>query len=442
MRERRVVASGLGVVSPFGVGRSVFWEGIAGGRSGARLIDSFDTANLPTRFAAPVPLTDEKLGGMVRDQKTLKTLSRAGRMAIVAAQEALEDSRLDLSALDPYRIGTSIGAGGTGLWDTDHSERLLDVFLMSVDCENGLRFDRSRVWPSVLHNIHPLTPLRGLPNVPTAQLAIMANARAHCQTITTACTSSAQAIGGALRQIRHGYADLVITGGADSMINPYGLVAFSMLGVLSTNNAEWETAARPFDSRRDGFMIGEGAAVVILEELEHCRRRGGTPYAEVLGYCATNDAFRLTDEPPEAWGSIAAMRGALNDAGVEAGQVDYINAHGTGTRMNDSTETHAIKMVLGKDAYRTPISSSKSMVGHLVAGAGAIEFAACVLAVRNQKVPPTINYRHPDSACDLDYCANVARDAHLNVVMSNSFGFGGQNACLVIGRFDGGRTEL
>ncbi len=436
MPKRRVVVTGLGTVSSFGVGTTHFWEGIATGRSGARLIDTFDTSDLPTRFAAPVPLSDLELSSCVKDQKTVKTLSRSGKMAVTAAQEALADSRIDLSRFDPYRVGTSVGAGGTGLWDTDHSEKLLEVFLMSVDNHDGICFDRSKVWPHVLRNIHPLTPLRGLSNVPTAQIAIMANARGHCQTITTACTSSAQAIGEAFRQIQHGVADVMITGGADSMINPYGLVAFSMLGVLSTNNSEWQTASRPFDRRRDGFMIGEGAAMVILEELEHCRNRGGEPYAELLGFCSTNDAFRLTDEPPEAWGSIAAMRGALKDAGKEPHDIDYINAHGTGTKMNDRTETHAIKEVMGERVEKIVVSSTKSMVGHLVAGAGAIEFGACLLALRNQKIPPTVNYGEPDSECDLDYCPNVAREAPLSVVMSNSFGFGGQNACLVLGRLE------
>jgi len=205
------------------------------------------------------------------------------------------------------------------------------------------------------------------------------------------------------------------------MVTPYGLVAFTMLGVLSTNNDEWRTAARPFDARRDGFMIGEGAALFILETDEHCRRRGGQAYAEVLGYAATSDAFRLTDEPPEAWGSIAAMRGALADAGIAPERIDYINAHGTGTRMNDKTETHAIKAVLGEHAARVPVSSTKSMVGHLVAAAGAIEFAACLLAIRHQTAPRRSTTRLPDRDCDLDYVPNVSRAMKIDTVLSNSF---------------------
>jgi 3-oxoacyl-[acyl-carrier-protein] synthase II len=434
--KRRVLITGLGVVSPFGNGRDVFWDGLTNGRSGARRLTEFDTTNLPTQFAAPVPLSDGELGKKVRNQKSLKTLSRSGMMAIIAAQEALDDSQIDLSRVDPYRMGTSIGAGGTGLWDTVHSEKLINVFLQSIDVDDEIHFDHSRVWPNVLHNIHPLTPLRGLSNVPTSQIAIMTNARGHCQTITTACTSSAQAIGEAFRLIRYGYADLIIAGGADSMINPYGLVAFSMLGVLSTNNREWQTACRPFDRRRDGFMIGEGAAMVIMESSDFCRSRNGNPYAEILGYGCTNDAFRLTDEPPKAWGSIAAIRGALHDANVAPEEVDYINAHGTGTKMNDRTETYAIKTALGESAYTTSVSSIKSMVGHLVAAAGAIEFAACLLAIRDRRIPPTINYQEKDPTCDLDYCPNTMRESNLKIVLSNSFGFGGQNACLVLGRPD------
>ncbi len=216
------------------------------------------------------------------------------------------------------------------------------------------------------------------------------------------------------------------------MINPNGLVAFSMVGVMSKNNREYQTAARPFDRRRDGFMLGEGAAIFILEELEHCKQRGAEPYGEIVGYASTCDAFRLTDEPVEAWGSIEAMKLALADAGLAPDRVDYINAHGTGTPMNDRTETHAIKKVFKEKAYALPISSTKSMIGHLVAAAGAVEFAACILAMRHQIIPPTINYQEPDPECDLDYVPNHARDARLESILSNSFGFGGQNACLIL----------
>jgi 3-oxoacyl-[acyl-carrier-protein] synthase II len=290
----------------------------------------------------------------------------------------------------------------------------------------------SRVWQNIMQNLHPLTPLKALPNITTAHLAIKYNARGNCQTITAACTSSAQAIGEAYRQIKSGYADIMIAGGSDSMTNPNGLVAFSMLGVLSKNNEEYKTAVRPFDKRRDGFMIGEGAAVFILEELEHSRKRGANIYAEIIGYSNTNDAYRLTDEPPDARGSIEAIKSALLEARISKTEVDYINAHGTGTQMNDRNETYAIKSVFGNDAYSIPVSSTKSMIGHLVAAAGGVEFAACLMAMKNQVIPPTINYVVPDEDCDLDYVPNISREASLNIIQTNSFGFGGQNACLII----------
>jgi 3-oxoacyl-[acyl-carrier-protein] synthase II len=436
MENRRVVVSGLGVVSPFGIGRNAFWTGLERGESGARLIDSFPNMNLPTRFAAQVPANDDQLSASVTNQRIVKTLSRSGKMVLIAAQEALHDAGINFAGIDPFRVATSIGAGGTGLWDTEHADRLLDVFLESVEIDNGLVFNQNVVWANIMGKIHPLTPLRALPNIPTAQIAIMANARGNCQTISTACTSSAQAIGEAFRQIGSGHADVAIAGGGDSMINAYGMVAFSMLGVLSRNNDEWQTASRPFDRRRDGFMLGEGAAIVILEELEHCRNRSGRPYAEIIGYGNTNDAYRLTDEPPQAWGAIKAMQIALHQAGLAVGDVDYINAHGTGTRMNDKIETFAIRSVFGNEADRIPVSSTKSQVGHLVAGAGAVECAACLWALKQQSMPPTINYLEPDAECDLDYVPNAARPAAIRVVLSNSFGFGGQNACLALRYLD------
>ena len=437
MAERRVMVTGMGVVSPFGVGVNRFWDGLAAGKSCATLLDSVEVSSLPTRFAAQLPMTDDELGKHVKNPKTLKTLSRSGMMAVVAAQEAMAQCELDFASLDPYRVSTSLGAGGIGLWDAAHARKLLDTALLSVKPENSGELDYSSAWSNILTNIHPLTPLRGLSNVPTAHIAILANARGDCHTTTTACTSSAQSVGQAMRQIRSGVADVVIAGGADSMVNPYGLVTFGMLGVLSKNNKEWQTAARPFDRRRDGFMIGEGAAVFILEEFEHCRRRGASVLAELCGYSSTNDAYRLTDEPEEAWGSIAAMKQCLDDARMNREEIDYVNTHGTGTRMNDKVETFAIKQVFGDHSHRLVISSVKSMIGHLVAAAGAIELAASVLSIEHGIVPPTINYQEPDGNCDLDCVPNTAREINLNCVISNSFGFGGQNACLALRKFNG-----
>jgi 3-oxoacyl-[acyl-carrier-protein] synthase II len=432
MPERRVVVTGIGSVTPFGVGIRKFREGLFQGRSAAALITSFDTSRLPTKFAAPVPLNEADLDSLVKNQKSLKTMSRTAKFAVIASDEAVKDSGLDVSEIDPYRLGVSIGTGGVGFWDIEHSNQMFQLIAESLDRGNGLKLDSSKVWQNTLEKTNPLTPLKALPNMVAAHIAINTNARGSCQTIATACTSSAQAIGEAYHQIKNGVSDVMISGGADSMIHPYGLVGFSALGVMSKNNNEYRTAARPFDRRRDGFMLGEGAAILVLEEMERCKRRGAEAHGEVVGYASSCDAFRLTDEPPEAWGCIAAMKMALADAQLNPDRVDYINAHGTGTVMNDKTETFAIKSVFQEKARSLPVSSTKSMIGHLVAAAGAVEFAGCVLAMMDQILPPTINYESPDDACDLDYVPNMARPARLNTVLSNSFGFGGQNACLIL----------
>lgn len=430
--ERRVAVTGMGVVSPFGAGKDIYWYNIREGNSAASLIRSFDVTDLPTKFYARVPMDDTELEDMIEDKKSAKTMSRAAKMAMIASEDAVKESGIDTASLDPYRFGTSMGAAGIGLWDIEYSNRFLELIMNTVTKDTGKEQAFSNVWQNIMENLHPLTPLKALPNITTAHIAIKNNARGNCQTISTACTSSAQAIGEAYRQIKGGYADVMITGGSDSMANPNGIVAFSMLGVLSKNNTGYLTAAKPFDKRRDGFMIGEGSAVFILEEYESAKKRGADIYCEIIGYASTNDAFRLTDEPPDARGSIMAMEIALNNAGIDRRTVDYINSHGTGTQMNDRSETFAIKSVFGKDAYSIPISSTKSMIGHLIAGAGCIELAACILAMKNQIIPPTINYEVPDGVCDLDYVPNFSRDAKLNIIQSNSFGFGGQNACLII----------
>jgi 3-oxoacyl-[acyl-carrier-protein] synthase II len=429
--DRHVVITGMGVVSPFGLGVNNFNENIFAGKSAAQMITAFDVSGLPTRFAASVPLDEGELDSMVENQKSLKTMSRAIKFAVIAAQEAVNDSGLHHDELDPYRFGISIGAGGLGLWDLDYSKQLSGIIYDSID-ETNKEFSFGRVWKNILEQVHPLTPLKALPNMAAANIAINYNARGHCQTITTACTSGSQAIGEAYRLIKHGITDVMIAGASDSMVNPNGLVAFSTLGVMSKNNDEYSEAIRPFDKRRDGFMIGEGGSMFVLEELGHCLRREAEPLAEVIGYASINDAFRLTDEPPEAWGSVKAMKLALEDASLNAKQVDYINAHGTGTLMNDKTETFAIKSVFDKFAFDIPISSTKSMIGHLVAAAGAVELTACVLALKHKRIPPTINYKENDPDCDLDYVPNISREKELEIILSNSFGFGGQNACLVI----------
>jgi 3-oxoacyl-[acyl-carrier-protein] synthase II len=434
MSAQRVVISGMGAVSPYGIGMNVLWDNLLAGKSAVRLISDFDVSSLPTRFAAQLTLNEVQLENYVENKKATKTMSRAMMFAMIAAQEAMNQSGLAGNITDPFRFGVSLGAGGLGYWDLEHATHMLDIVVDSLGPDNHL--DYGKVWENTMQKVHPLTPLRALPNISAAHVAIQFNARGHCQTITTACTSSTQAVGEAFRLIKSGWADCMISGGSDAMINPNGMMAFNALGVVSKNNDEYETAARPFDKRRDGFMVGEGGIVFILEELEHCVNRGGTPLAEIIGYASTCDAFRLTDEPPEAWGAVKAMELTLADARAHLQDIDLINAHGTGTQMNDINETYAIKQVFGDHAYHIPVNSTKSMVGHLVAAAGAIELAACVQSIRTQKIHPTINYQVPDPACDLDYVPNTARQCSVNTVLSNSFGFGGQNACLLIRSVD------
>lgn len=428
---RRVVITGVGAVSCYGAGTDSLWSGIAAGKSGASLVDIPGAEGLPVRFAASVPFATPVLETMLPNPRAGKTMSRAAMFAMIAAVEAARSAKLDPGAYDSARVGTALGMGGLGLMDREHMDTTFDIFARTRD-ETAGAIDRARLYRTTMERIHPLTPLKALPNIAAANLAIQFGAHGPCQTHATACTSGTQAIGDAARLIRWNVCDTMIAGGADSMVNPNGIIAFAGLGVLSRNNAEFATAARPFDRRRDGFMLGEGAGMFILEDLETCRARGGVPIAELTGYGCTSDAHRLTDEPEDAHGSIAAMRAAIHDAGISSDAVNYVHAHGTGTMMNDRIETLAIRQTFGHHAQRIPVSSTKSMTGHLIAAAGALQLAISVLALRNGVVPPTINYSQPDPDCDLDCVPNTARRAAIDTVMSNCFGFGGQNACLIV----------
>ncbi len=430
---QRVVITGIGVFSPFGPGRTLFWEQLQRGTSAAKWIDTFDPTGLPTRFWAKAPQTDDELNRLVEPRKTSKLLTRCGKMALIAAVEAVAQSGLEFEKLPPHQKGISLGAGGIGLADRHMS--FIGFDKSSWMTASTLPTDNEgKYWATLFSHTHPLLPVIAIPNAISAHLSIKYNVQGNCQTITTACTSSAHAIGEAFRRIKFGMAEVMISGGSDSMSNPSSLLSFSLLGVLSQNNDEYLTASRPFDRRRDGFLLSEGSAIFILESYSHCKKRGGEPLAEITGFAATSDAYRVTDEPKDARGSIAAMQGAIDEAELNPEQIDYINAHGTSTVMNDAIETYAIKQVFRDEAYRIPVSSNKSMIGHLVAGAGAIELAASVLSMQYNTILPTINLTEPDPACDLDYVANTARNAKLNTILSNSFGFGGQNACLVLQR--------
>jgi 3-oxoacyl-[acyl-carrier-protein] synthase II len=424
----RVVVTGLGMVTPLGIGHPAFWEGVLAARSTARTLSGTGDGGSHPSFACPVDEGELRWEEFVPNRKALKLMGRATRFAMVASALALADSGLGSNGRDPRRCAVAHGAGGVGLHDQDYLDAMM-ALTAEMRKNNGLDLVELAT-----RFMNPLTPLKILPNNTAAQIAIAHDFRGENVTICTACTSGTQAIGEALRLLREDRADVVLAGGSDAMINPMGLVAFGMLGVLSKRVSDPQHASRPFDRDRDGFVMGEGSAMLVLERESHARRRGATVLAEIGGYGCCSDAYRITDEREDGSGCIQAMRAALDDAGVRPEEIQYVNAHGTGTRMNDRTETLAMRQVFGAHAEKLALSSTKSQIGHLVAAAGAAEAGACVLALRHQTMPPTINYVTPDPECDLDVVPNTPRKARLDTILSNSFGFGGQNACLVFHR--------
>lgn len=422
--RRRAVVTGLGIVTALGAGKDAHWQALVAGRSGVAPITLFDATPLPARIAAEVH--GFNLADYVSDQTLLsQAAERRSQFGIAAAQMAVQDACLTTASLDPARCGVMFG---TGLPIT--------VFQDVCRClDENKQFDTSRfhaMWPE----LHPTSLVRCPTDLVTRWLVDLYNLRGMAYTVTSACAAASQAIGLAFHAIRRGELDLALAGGADSMINPMGLLGFVLLGACSSRNDAPQEASRPFDARRDGLVVGEGGGIAILEELEHARRRGAHIYAEVSGYGASLDAYRLTAPEPNGRGAIQAMLAALQDAGWKPDEVDYINAHGTSTKLNDRIETAAVKLVFGEHAYRMAVSSNKSMFGHLIAAAGAAEFVATVQTIYNGIVPPTINYTYPDPACDLDYVPNEARRATVRRALSNSFGFGGQNSTLAVARFE------
>lgn len=432
--SERIVVTGVGVVAPTGVGADAFAEALRAGRSGVRPITAFDADGFASRIAAEVDDASFEPAGYVRPPKLLKTMSRATTFAVVAAAMAREAARLGPDDADPTRIGVTLGAGGMGPVDVDLMAGQAKAILAAAEETGELTYDVPAFARAFRRVTNPLASLRGLPNLAAASIAIQQDARGPNATIATACSSGTQAIGEGLRLLQRGDADVMFAGGADAMINPVGVEGFSMLGTLSRRNDDPARASRPFDRTRDGFVIGEGAAVLVLEREAHARARGAPIRAVLAGYGVTCDAFRITDERPDADGATRAMALALRDGGVAAQDVQYVNAHGTGTAMNDVIETRALHRVFGGAAGGLRVSSTKSMVGHLLAAAGAVEAAATVLGLEGGFIPPTINYAEPDPQCDLDYVPNTARAERFSAAISNSFGFGGQNACLVIVR--------
>jgi 3-oxoacyl-[acyl-carrier-protein] synthase II len=431
--ERRVVITGMGWVTPLGHDIEAVWRRMLAGESGVAPTTLFDARTFPTTFSAEVKAFD--LAEFLGNRAALHGgASRNSRFALGAAVRAWEHAALDRwTALDPTRVGIYLG-GGEGPLDFDPFAAAA-VAGCRTEVGQTTELDTVRWAEAALRLLNANNELEQEPNMAGGHLAVHFNARGPSFNTLTACAASTQAIGEAMRIIEYGDADVMLAGGTHSMIHPLGVTGFNRLTALSVRNDTCLTASRPFDRTRDGFVLGEGAGVLILEELEHARRRGAPILAEVIGYGSTADAFRITDIHEEGRGAIAAMRAALDSAGLSPRDIDYISAHGTGTEENDKIETLAIRAVFGDHARKVTISSIKSMIGHLIAAAGAVELITCVLAIRDGVVPPTVNYAHSDPNCDLDYVPNQARRLTVRAALSNSFGFGGQNDTLVVRAF-------
>ncbi len=425
--RRRVVVTGMGCVTPIGKSVDTMWSALQKGTSGIDRITHFDASHFPTKFAAEVKGFD--LAEYVDDTTRFQHTGRNIRYAIGAAVQAVKQSGIgDLS--DPTRFGVYLGAG------EGQQDFYLFMRLIALAQRDGA-FDMEQFTKYGLQYLNANEEMEQEPNMPAGHLASLFNAQGPNLNCLTACAASSQAIGEASEIIRQGEADIMLSGGAHSMIHPFGLTGFNLLTALSTNNDHPQQASRPFDRDRDGFVLGEGAAMLILEELEHAKQRGAQIFGEVAGYGSTADAYRITDIHPEGRGATACIRLALKDAGLNYDQIDYVNAHGTSTAVNDKVETRAIKQALESAAYKTPVSSTKSMMGHLIAAAGSAEAIVCLMAMRDGLLPPTINYVNPDPDCDLDYVPNHVREGKVETTLSNSFGFGGQNVSLIFTTFRG-----
>jgi len=409
--QRRVVVTGLGLVSPLGTGVEKNWHAILEGRSGIRKITRFPTDGFASRIAGEVP--DFKAEDFI-ESKEIKKMDLFIQYALGAAAMAVEDSGLKIEGEFAEEVGVIIGVGLCGLDTIEATHKAL--------LDGGPR------------KISPFFIPKVISNLAAGHIAIRYGAKGVNWTPTSACASGTHAIGEAYQLIRRGMQDAVIAGGAEAVITPLGVGGFAAMKALSTRNDEPERASRPFDKERDGFVVGEGSGVLILEEREQALKRGAKIYAEVIGYAANGDAFHMTAPAPEGEGAARCMRLAIKDAGIAPGEIDYINAHGTSTEYNDANETMAIKTVFGEQAAKLAVSSTKSMTGHLLGAAGAVEGVYSVLALYHGVLPPTINYENPDPACDLDYVPNKARKSAIEVVLSNSFGFGGTNACAIFRR--------
>jgi 3-oxoacyl-[acyl-carrier-protein] synthase II len=418
----------MGAITPLGHSARELYHAQLEGRNGVGPITLFNASRFPTTFAAEVKEFD--LARHVREPERWVDCGANTRFALAAAEQAMaEAGLLDQAGIDRSQFGIYLGTG-EGDQDFHH---LVALVAQSYAAGQGA-MDSVIFSSGGLRDLHPQQEYEKEVHTTAARLADYFGLEGPNYNCLTACAAGSQAIGEATEIIRYGDADLMLAGGSHSMIHPLGVTGFNLLTALSTNNADCTRASRPFDLRRDGFVLGEGAGMLVLEELEHARRRGAAILAEVTGYGSTADAFRVTDSHPDGRGAVASMKEALDDSGLAPSDIGYINAHGTSTQTNDRVETLAIKQVFGDSAYRTPISSSKSMLGHLIAAAGAVELITSVMALRHGVLPPTINYEFPDPECDLDYIPNVAREKPIRHALSNSFGFGGQNISLIVSR--------
>lgn len=408
---RRVVITGMGAVTPVGTGRDAFWEGLLAAESGVRPIEQFDASAFPTRFAASIPDFDPL---QYVDRKDMRHMDRFTQLGMGAATLAWSDA--GLPSMDPERAGVMVGTGIGGLGTLVNQVGVLN--------ERG----PSRVSPYFI-------PMM-IGNILGGHLAIRFNLTGPNITTTTACASSGHALGEALRAIQLGEADVMLAGGTESVLIPIAFAGFCSMRALSTRNEDYLHASRPFDRDRDGFVMGEGAGFLVLEEHEHARRRKAPIYAELVGFGRSADAYHIVEPHPEGTGAVLAMERALGDAGLQPTDIDYINAHGTSTPLGDLSETEAIRRVFGAHAYRLAISSTKSVTGHLLGAAGAVEAIATTLAIRHQTVPPTANWENPDPELDLDYTPNQPRARKIRAALSNAFGFGGHNATLAFRAYE------
>jgi len=409
---KRVVITGLGAVTPIGLGREEFWNNLIEGKSGIGYVTRFDTSNHDTKIAAEVKDFDPSL---YMNKKEAKRMDLFSQYAIAATKMAFEDGNIQLENIDLEQVGTIIGSGIGGIQTLEDEKEKMD--------EKG---------PG---RISPLFIPMMISNMAAGQVSMTYGLKGSSMTITTACASATHAIGEAFRMIKSGYMNMAVTGGTESSITPLSMAGFISMKALSTNNENPQGASRPFDKNRDGFVMGEGSGIIILEELEHALNRGAKIYAEIIGYGSTSDAFHITQPDPEAKGASRAMGQAITEGGISKEDVGYINAHGTSTYYNDKLETLAIKNLFGDHAKNINISSTKSMTGHLLGAAGGVEAIATALAIYNEIVPPTINYETPDEECDLNYTPNTAVKRSIQCALSNSLGFGGHNASILLKKY-------